>query len=124
VTADALDRLLLPSLEREIRRELTGHAEDHAVKVFARNLRSLLLGPAAQPPRAGHRPRLPHRLQARRPRRVRQPARGRRRLPAPAAEQEDDARRKLEELVRKHQLSVIAIGNGTACRETEEVVST
>ena len=30
---------------------------------------------------------------------------------------------RLEELVRKHQIQVIAIGNGTACRETEEVVS-
>jgi len=34
-----------------------------------------------------------------------------------------EARVRLEELVRKHQLQVIAIGNGTACRETEEVVS-
>ena len=43
VVEDALSRLLLPSLEREIRRELTDEAEDHAVSVFARNLRSLLL---------------------------------------------------------------------------------
>ncbi|MGQ9503281.1 MAG: Tex-like N-terminal domain-containing protein [Thermogutta sp.] len=40
---DALNRLILPSLEREIRRELTEKAEGHAVKVFARNLRRLLL---------------------------------------------------------------------------------
>jgi uncharacterized protein len=45
VVADALARLLLPSLEREIRSELTDEAEDHAVAVFARNLRSLLLQP-------------------------------------------------------------------------------
>ena len=43
---DALNRLLLPSLEREIRRELTMRAEDHAVDVFARNLHGMLL---AQP---------------------------------------------------------------------------
>jgi uncharacterized protein len=48
---DALTRLLLPSLEREIRRELTDEAEEHAVRVFARNLRSLLL----QPPLRGRR---------------------------------------------------------------------
>jgi protein Tex len=48
---DALIRLLLPSLEREIRRELTEEAEDHAVRVFARNLKSLLL----QPPLHGRR---------------------------------------------------------------------
>ncbi len=40
---DALNRLILPSLEREIRRELTEKAEAHAVKVFAKNLRRLLL---------------------------------------------------------------------------------
>ncbi|HEV3083984.1 MAG TPA: Tex-like N-terminal domain-containing protein [Gemmataceae bacterium] len=51
ITEDALGRLLLPSLEREIRRELTEEAEEHAVRVFARNLRSLLL----QPPLRGRR---------------------------------------------------------------------
>ncbi len=45
VLDDALNRLLLPSLEREIRHELTDEAERHAVHVFARNLRSLLLQP-------------------------------------------------------------------------------
>jgi len=45
VVEDALTRLLLPSLEREIRHELTEEAEAHAVAVFARNLRSLLLQP-------------------------------------------------------------------------------
>ncbi len=48
---DALDRLLLPSLEREIRGELTDEAEIHAVKVFAHNIRSLLM----QPPLVGKR---------------------------------------------------------------------
>src|SRR5262249_11353756 len=43
IAADALGRLLVPSLEREIRRELTGRAEGHAVDVFARNLRSLVM---------------------------------------------------------------------------------
>jgi len=51
VAQDALSRLLLPSLEREIRKELTEEAEEHAVRVFARNLRSLLL----QPPLRGRR---------------------------------------------------------------------
>ncbi len=51
VLDDTLTRLLLPSLEREIRHELTDEAETHAVGVFARNLRSLLL----QPPLRGRR---------------------------------------------------------------------
>src|SRR5262249_54207246 len=42
VVDDALTRLLVPSLEREVRRELTEHAQDHAAMIFARNLRSLL----------------------------------------------------------------------------------
>jgi protein Tex len=124
VTADALTRLLVPSLEREIRRELTDRAEGHAVSVFARNLRSKLLAA---------------------------PLRGRRVLaidpgfrtgcklaaldehgglledgvvfPHPPQNKKADAKAKLEELVRKHQVHVIAVGNGTACRETEEVVS-
>jgi uncharacterized protein len=51
VVEDALGRLLLPSLENEIRRELREEAEAHAVSIFARNLRSLLL----QPPLHGRR---------------------------------------------------------------------
>jgi transcriptional accessory protein Tex/SPT6 len=121
---DAVDRLVLPSLEREIRRDLTERAQDHAVDVFARNLRGLLL----QPPLRGKRvlavdPGLrtgckiaaldetgalledsviyPHQPQ----------------------KKVEEAKRKLEQFVRKHSLTVIAIGNGTACRETEQVVS-
>ena len=48
---DALGRLLIPSLEREVRREMTERAEEHAVDVFVQNLRKLLL----QPPVHGHR---------------------------------------------------------------------
>ena len=48
---DAMQRLILPSIEREIRRDLTERSETHAVNVFARNLRQLFL----QPPVRGHR---------------------------------------------------------------------
>src|SRR5260370_39016615 len=51
VVEDALTRLVLPSLEREVRRELTDISHEHAVKIFARNLRSLLM----QPPLRGKR---------------------------------------------------------------------
>jgi uncharacterized protein len=162
VTADALTRLLLPSLEREIRRELTSRAEQHAVTVFARNLRSLLL----QPPLRGRRvlaidpgfrtgckvacldetgnlledavihPHPPHpRSHAKKPASPTAspppPADGTPPPVAPEVKEEkppvhrkrEEAKAKLEELIRKHQLRIIAIGNGTACRETEEVVS-
>lgn len=48
---DALQRLMLPAMEREIRQELTDEAELHAVRVFAHNIRSLLM----QPPMVGKR---------------------------------------------------------------------
>jgi uncharacterized protein len=48
---DALQRLVMPSLERELRRELAEEAEQHALQVFIRNLRKLLL----QPPVRGKR---------------------------------------------------------------------
>ena len=47
---DAAERLLLPAIERDVRRELTEVAEQHAIQVFAANLRALL----SQPPLAGH----------------------------------------------------------------------
>ena len=61
--ADAAERLLLPAIERDVRRELSERAGAHAIAVFAANLRQLL----SQPPLAGsyrwrHRPWLPHRL--------------------------------------------------------------
>ncbi|MBL9125603.1 MAG: helix-hairpin-helix domain-containing protein [Planctomycetaceae bacterium] len=121
---DALARLVLPSLERELRREMTDRAEEHAVTVFARNLRQLFL---------------------------QRPVRGRRvlaidpgfksgcKLAALDAfgnllawsvvhlvgkqGQRDAARAKLLELVNEHELSVVAIGNGTGCRQTEELVA-
>lgn len=121
---DALSRLIMSSLEREIRRDLTELAETHAIEVFARNLRHLLL----QPPVAG--------------RRVLAIDPGFKSGCKLAALDEfgnllaqtvvhiigkDDrrqaARAKMAELVREHNLSVIAIGNGTACRQTEEIVA-
>jgi uncharacterized protein len=161
VTADALARLGIPSLEREIRRELTTRAEQHAVTVFARNLRSLLL----QPPLRGRKvlaidpgfrtgckvacldetgnliedavvyPHPPHpRPHGRKPAAAAPAPAGpapEGTIPAPDAKEEappvyrkrEEAKAKLEELIRKHGVNVIAIGNGTACRETEEVVS-
>jgi uncharacterized protein len=47
---DAAARLLLPAIERDVRRELTEHAEEHAINVFAANLRGLL----NQPPLSSH----------------------------------------------------------------------
>lgn len=120
---DTLQRLVIASLERELRREMTEAAEAHAVTVFAKNLRNLLLLP---------------------------PVRGRRVLAIDPGfksgcklaaldefgnlldqvvihlvgkqERRVEGRAKLVELVKQHTLPVIAVGNGTACRETEELL--
>ena len=118
---DALSRLILPSLEREIRRELTDRAETHAVGVFAKNLRNLLL----QPPIHNHR------LLA-----VDPGFRSGCKLAAldqfgnllghdviylvGKPDRRDEARQKVLALIQQHQLTVIVIGNGTACRQTED----
>jgi uncharacterized protein len=120
---DALSRLVLPSLEREFRRELTERAENHAVDVFAKNLRNLLL----QPPVRGRRvlaidPGFKNGCKL--------AAVDEFGLPLEFAvvhlvgkeQRRDEARAKLLELREKHQLSLIAVGNGTASRETEELL--
>ena len=62
---DAWDRLLQPSIEREIRADLTERASASAIQVFGKNLAPAAHGPSGQGPRhAGRGPRLPHGLQA------------------------------------------------------------
>src|SRR5262245_20861584 len=121
---DALDRLVLPSMEREVRRDLTEGAEKHAVDVFAKNLRSLLL----QPP-------IPKQVVMaldpgfRTGCKVAVLDRGGMLLdhgviyPHPPQNRRSDAKVFLKDLVAKHQVGVVAIGNGTACRETEELIA-
>jgi transcriptional accessory protein Tex/SPT6 len=121
---DALARLVIPSLEREVRRELTENAETHAVEVFAKNLRNLLL----QPPVHGRRvmaldpgfksgcklavlDEFGHLLDHSVVHLIGK------------TERKQEARAKIIELVRTHSVKVLAIGNGTACRETEEFVA-
>src|SRR5208283_2390387 len=119
---DALTRLILPALEREARRELTDRAETHAVGVFARNLRNLLLQPPIHNRRVlavdpGFKSGcklaaldqfgnvLGHDVMY---------------LVGSKTGRREEAKQKAIELIRKHELTVVAIGNGTACRETED----
>lgn len=121
---EAMARHIQPSLEREIRRELTEKAESHAVEVFTHNLRALLLQPPVEGKRIlaidpGYKSGCsiaivdPHGslLAAERIFIVGNQAR------------KDENRQKLARLVREHQIDVIAIGNGAACREVEQLVS-
>ena len=124
VAADALDRLIRPSLDREVRRELTERAQEHAIMVFAKNLRSLLL----QPPLRGKRVlavdpgiRTGCKLAALdETGKLLEEAVV---FPHGQKKNASDAKRKMEQLVRRYQISVVAIGNGTGCREAEQLVA-
>lgn len=121
---DALQRLVLPSLEREIRREITEACEEHAVDVFARNLRNLLL----QPPVSGRRvlaidPGFKSGCKVAVIDECGNPVEHSVLHIIGQKEKKDAAARKLVELVTAHACSVIAIGNGTAGREVESLVA-
>lgn len=121
---DGYKRLLLPALEREIRNRMTEEAEKQAIKVFGMNLKQLLL----QPPLAGYRVLgldpgyrtgckmavvdatgrvLDHGV-----------------IQVTKSEGERQmAERKVLSLIRKHGVTLISMGNGTASYETEKFVS-
>lgn len=124
VVSDAVDRLILPSLEREIRKEMTEFAQDNAVDIFARNLQSLLL----RAPLGGKRvlaidPGMRTGCKVAVLDETGTPLEDAVIYPHPPQKKPADAKRKLEQLIRKHQTAVIAIGNGTGCRETEQLVA-
>src|SRR5262249_13242340 len=121
---DALTRLIGPSLEREIRRELTSVAEEHAVHVFGRNLRSLLLAPPLRHRRVlAVDPAFKHGCKLAALDETGTPLEYAIIFPHTSAPKRAEGKLKLEELIRRHQTDVVAIGNGTACRETEEFVA-
>ena len=121
---DAARRLLLPAVERDVRRALSETAERHAITVFGRNLRALL----TQPPLAGHvvvgiDPGFRTGCKAA----VLDPT-GKvldtaTLYPHPPQKKWDEAAATLTGLIVRHGVTLIAIGNGTASRETEQLVA-
>ncbi|WP_275983521.1 Tex family protein [Paenibacillus hamazuiensis] len=124
VVEDAYKRLIAPSIEREVRNEMTEKAEEKAIEVFSANLRNLLLQP---------------------------PVKGKTVLgvdpayrtgckvavvddtgkmlevavtyPTPPNNKVAEAKQKFKQLVEKYNIDTIVIGNGTASRETEQFVA-
>ncbi|WP_253298179.1 Tex family protein [Paenibacillus sp. MSJ-34] len=124
VIEDAYKRLISPSIEREVRGELTEKAEEQAIQIFAGNLRNLLLQP---------------------------PVKGKRVLgvdpayrtgcklavvddtgkllevavtyPTPPNNKIAEAEAKFTQLIETYDIELIVIGNGTASRETEQFVA-
>ena len=119
---DAYDRLIYPSLEREMRTALTDRASEGAIKMFALNLKPLLM----QPPVKGHvtmglDPGYAHGCKV-----AVIDATGKVLdttvvYPTYGERQKNEAITKLAQLVKKHGVEHIAIGNGTASRETEQM---
>ena len=116
---DAYDRLIAPSLDNELRNDLTERAQAAAIDVFAMNLRPLLM----QPPVRGRvvmglDPGIAHGCKI-----AVVDATGRvldTAVVYPLPHQRPEAaRRTVMELIRRHGVSAAAIGNGTASRETE-----
>ena len=121
---DSLKRLILPSIEREIRGDLTQNAESHAIDVFSENLRNLLL----QPPMKGKQIlgvdpafRTGCKLA------VVNPfgtfiAKGVI-YPHPPISKVEAAEKELVKMISDYNIELLAIGNGTASRETEQFVA-
>ena len=121
---DSAARLLLPSIERDVRRALSENADGHAIQVFATNLRALL----GQPPLAGHTVlgidpgyRSGSKVAV-------VDATGKLLdtgtiYPHAPQKKWSQAISLLEEMVNRHHVTLITIGNGTASRETEQLVA-
>ncbi len=121
---DAYSRLIFPSLEREIRSSLTETADENAIKVFAVNLKQLLM----QPPVKGT-VTLGFDPAYRTGCKIAVVDETGRVLtttviyPTPPQNKVAEARKTLTELIQKYNVSAIAIGNGTASRESEIFVA-
>ncbi len=123
VAQDAYDRLIAPAIEREIRNDLTEKAEDGAINVFGKNLVQLLL----QPPIAGKVVlgwdpafRTGCKLAV-------VDATGKvldTKVVYPTAPQNkvEEAKTEVKKLIKKYGVSLISVGNGTASRESEQVI--
>ena len=123
VAADSYNRLIAPAIEREIRNDLTEKAEDGAISVFGKNLEQLLM----QPPIAGKVVlgwdpafRTGCKLAV-------VDATGKvldTKVIYPTAPQNkvEEAKAELKRLIKKYGISLISVGNGTASRESEQII--
>ena len=124
VVEDAYDRLIAPAIEREIRNNLTEEAEDGAIKVFGKNLEQLLM----QPPIAGQVVlgwdpafRTGCKISVVDPTgKVLDTT-----VIYPTAPQNkvEEAKAVIKKLIDKHHVTLISLGNGTASRESEQIIA-
>lgn len=118
--ADSYKRLIFPSIEREIRSEMSAKAAEESIKVFAANLRQMLLQPPLKSSIIlGLDPGYAHGCKT-------AVIDGTGKVldtaiiyPVGSAGAVEAAKRKVKEFIQKYNVNVISIGNGTASRETE-----
>lgn len=122
--ADSYSRLISPSIEREIRKELTEKAEDGAIEVFGKNLKQLLM----QPPVSGQTVlgwdpafRTGCKLAVVDP--TGKVLDTKVIFPTAPHNKIEEAKQTLKSIIKKYGVTLISIGNGTASRESEQVVS-
>ena len=121
--ADSYERLIAPSIEREIRNDLTEKAEDGAIKVFGKNLEQLLM----QPPivnrvvmgwdpafRTGCKLAVVDGTGKVLDTKVI--------FPTEPQKKVAEAKTVLKRMIKEHNVSLISVGNGTASRESEQVI--
>lgn len=121
---EAYKRLLFPSLERELRNTLTRKADEHAIQTFATNLSNLLMQPPLQHKRImGIDPAFRTGCKVAIVDETGKYFEGITIYPTPPQKKIAESEAIIEQLINKYDINLIAIGNGTASRETEQFVA-
>jgi uncharacterized protein len=124
VVKDSFERLLLPATETEIRRSLREKSELEAQEVFSANLRELLLAaPAGHKPVLGVDPGFRTGCKLAALDKTGKFLEYRTIFPHPPQNEADVAEKEILSMVEMHGIELIAVGNGTASRETESFVN-
>ncbi len=122
--ADAYRRLIAPAIEREIRKLLTERADDHAIQVFAKNLYALLMTP---PMRNNYIMGIDPGYRTGCKVAVIDPTgkylQGDTIFPHPPQSRWQEAKETITEFIQAFNIKIVAVGNGTASRETEKLVA-
>ena len=124
VIEDSYKRLIEPSIEREIRSDLTERSEEQAIKVFGKNAKQLLLQPPIKEMTVmGFDPAYRTGCKIAVIDKTGKLLDTTTVYPTEPQNDVEGAKKVLKELIKKHKVNMIAIGNGTASRESETFVS-
>lgn len=123
VVEDAYERLIAPAIEREIRNDLTERAQDGAIGVFGKNLNQLLM----QPPISGHvvlgwDPAFRTGCKLAVVDETGKVLDTKVIFPTAPQNKVEESKAELKKLIKKYNISLISVGNGTASRESEQVI--